>query len=85
MTWTAPPGWQKLRRAVFQRYGRQCWRCGRPAGTIDHVLPQVLGGSDDISNLRPACAHCNYSTGASLGNRLRGGRVYQPWSTARRW
>jgi 5-methylcytosine-specific restriction endonuclease McrA len=89
-TWTAPPGWRKLRKAVFARYGHACWRCGAYATTIDHVVPVVLGGSHDPGNLRPACSRCNYSTGATVGNRIRGLRhhqapPYQPWRTARRW
>ena len=85
MTWTAPPGWRKLRRAVFARYGRACWRCGRYANTVDHVRPVVLGGTHDIGNLRPACGHCSSSAGASIGNRLRGGAVYRPGPSSRRW
>src|SRR6266566_8485507 len=50
-SWKAPPGWRKLRLRVFARYGRACWRCGAWAGTVDHVLPVVLGGSHDLSNL----------------------------------
>jgi 5-methylcytosine-specific restriction endonuclease McrA len=88
-TWTAPPGWRTLRAVTFARYGRQCWRCGAPATTIDHVIPVVLGGGHDLGNLRPACSHCNYSTGATIGNRIRGirkhGQQPQPWRSARRW
>ena len=83
--WVKPPGWRKLRAATFVRYGRQCWRCGRYATTIDHVIPAVLGGSHDLSNLRLACSHCNYSTGATIGNRLRDQAPTQPWRSARRW
>lgn len=80
MAWKAPPRWAALRKAVFARYGHVCWRCGGYAGTVDHVVPVVLGGGHDLGNLRPACAHHNSSTGASLGNRLRGQR-----RRARRW
>jgi 5-methylcytosine-specific restriction endonuclease McrA len=70
-SWQWPPGWRRLRAATFARYGRQCWRCGRPANSVDHVVAVVLGGTHDLSNLRPCCQHCNSSTGAALGNRLR--------------
>jgi 5-methylcytosine-specific restriction endonuclease McrA len=69
--WKAPPGWQKLRSQVFARHGRRCWRCGAYAGTVDHVVPVALGGTHELSNLRPACSSCNSSTGASMGNRLQ--------------
>jgi 5-methylcytosine-specific restriction endonuclease McrA len=86
MAWEAPPGWQKLRAATFARWGRACWRCGAYASTVDHVVPRVLGGTHDLDNLRPACRRCNFSTGASVGNRLRGGRmVVRPWRSSRQW
>ena len=70
-TWQWPPGWRRLREAVFARDGRICWRCSGYADTVDHVVAVVLGGTHDLANLRPACHHCNSSTGAALGNRLR--------------
>jgi 5-methylcytosine-specific restriction endonuclease McrA len=73
-TWKAPKGWRKIREAVFARDGHVCWRCGAWAGTIDHRIPVALGGGHDMANLRPACAHHNYSSGASLGNRMGGPR-----------
>jgi phage terminase large subunit-like protein len=48
-----------------------CTYCGRLADTADHILPHVLGGSNELSNLTPACRSCNSSRGAKLGNRLR--------------
>jgi len=88
-TWRAPPGWYSLRKRVFAAKGRVCWWCGRPATTVDHVLALVLGGTSDLANLVPSCARCNYSRGAALGNRLRGGRrhaqTWQPWRGSRRW
>ena len=83
--WRAPPGWRKTRERVFALYGRQCWRCGAYASTVDHVTPRVLGGGHDLANLRPACSRCNSSTGASVGNRLRGAWRPGGWVTSRRW
>lgn len=49
-----------------------CWRCGDGgADTADHVIPRSRGGSNAVSNLRPAHASCNYSAGGALS---RGGR-----------
>ena len=50
------------------------WGCGRMATEADHIVPYVLGGSNDITNLTPSCRPCNASRGAVLGNQLRKGR-----------
>lgn len=59
-----------LRDRVFQRYGRECYLrfadCLIFADTVDHVIPQSMGGTDKMSNLRPACRRCN----VRKGNRL---------------
>ena len=77
MTWTAPPGWRKIRLQVFAAKGRTCWRCGAYANSVDHLVPVALGGTHDLSNLLPACSRCNSSAGASLGNRLGPPRGYR--------
>lgn len=56
--------WQKIRRAVFAEKGQSCFYCGAPACHIDHVHPKSRGGTDDLSNLVPACVTCNISKGA---------------------
>ncbi|MFE2972045.1 HNH endonuclease [Streptomyces sp. NPDC059340] len=33
--------------------------CGGPSQTMDHVIPFSDGGADNMSNLVPACRHCN--------------------------
>jgi 5-methylcytosine-specific restriction endonuclease McrA len=64
--------WRKLRAIVFARDGHVCQLCGGYATTIDHVVPIVEGGArHDPANLRPLCAHCNYSRGARLANKRR--------------
>jgi 5-methylcytosine-specific restriction endonuclease McrA len=89
MAWKPPPGWTTTRKKVLAAKGRACWWCGAWANTVDHVRPLALGGSDDMSNLVPACARCNYSRGARLGNQLRENRrvatVPRPWFTSRNW
>jgi len=52
-------------------FGNACAYCRRPFGaqlkmTIDHVIPLSRGGPHILSNLRPACAPCNYSKRAKL-------------------
>jgi 5-methylcytosine-specific restriction endonuclease McrA len=84
--WTWPPGWKKIRRAVFATKGHTCWWCGQPATQVDHVIPAALGGTHTLDNLVPACAPCNIRRGASLGGRIRAGTlVDKPWPSARQW
>lgn len=48
----------------------KCVRCGRkfPKSQIDvdHIIPQSLGGSDDLGNLQCLCVHCNRSKGNDI-------------------
>ena len=41
-----------------------CIYCGEPAQHLDHLIPKSRGGSNDGSNLKPACARCNLAKGA---------------------
>lgn len=45
-------------------YGPDGWH-------IDHVIPRFFGGSDDISNLRAACASCNLRKGTRSAVSVR--------------
>lgn len=39
---------------------RRCWRCGHKRKSQKcHIVPQSLGGSDDVSNIIPLCAQCH--------------------------
>jgi hypothetical protein len=72
---------QRLRKRVFDFYGDQCWLCHQGgADTIDHIIPIIDGGTDDLDNLRPAhgrkSASCvgNFSRkrpSQHQGNRIR--------------
>lgn len=54
---------KRLRYEVLKRDGYRCRYCGASAPdaviTIDHVVPQALGGGDEPSNLVAACKDCN--------------------------
>lgn len=54
---------KRLRFEILRRDGHTCRYCGRSAPevtlTVDHVVPETLGGTDDPSNLVAACADCN--------------------------
>jgi len=56
-------------------YGWTCHWCKLPIKlgeqSADHLLPRSKGGSNDISNLRPAHRRCNYSRGNKLVSNPR--------------
>lgn len=54
---------KRLRYEILRRDGHTCRYCGASAPntrlTVDHVLPRVLGGTNDPTNLVTACVDCN--------------------------
>jgi hypothetical protein len=70
---------QALRKRIAKLVaagGAVCWRCGRP------ILPWMAWdlGHDDYDRgiyRGPECRHCNRSSAASRGNRMRGKRRQQ--------
>lgn len=54
---------KRLRYEILRRDNHTCRYCGASAPdvklTVDHVIPQALGGSDDPANLVTACEPCN--------------------------
>jgi len=50
--------------ALKAETGGRCVYCGQKKKlTIDHVVPLIGGGADDIDNAVPACTSCNSSKG----------------------
>lgn len=67
---------KKVRLEVFTRDDFTCQYCGMKGTTetlgIDHIMPVMLGGTNDISNLATACHNCNIKKGArDLSDYLR--------------
>lgn len=62
--------WKRLRREMIQP-GTLCAWCGRP-GTLDdpleldHRLPWIRGGTDDVSNVAPVHRSANRAKGGRL-------------------
>lgn len=50
-----------------QDFNNCCAYCGDMPNflTIDHVIPRSQGGTNDLSNLLPACVDCNQSKGST--------------------
>jgi hypothetical protein len=66
-----PAGWvplsKKTRFAVLSRDGFRCTYCGAHGNGVvlhvDHAKSRRDGGTDELSNLRAACADCNHGKG----------------------
>ena len=52
-------------RGLVDGYLGRCAYCFEPLSTvtIDHIIPVVCGGTNEIGNLAPACLRCNASKG----------------------
>lgn len=62
------------RTRIWCRDLHECQYCGardKPL-TIDHVIPESRGGTDDDSNLVTACKSCNSSKGTKTLEEWRG-------------
>src|ERR1700728_1690255 len=60
--------WEKTKREVFERDKGFCQYCEQDlllsrtaygGHQIDHVVARAKGGSDELNNLKLACATCN--------------------------
>lgn len=53
---------------LLKHQKHRCWWCGKKIKGneyhIDHVIPIMRGGTNDVSNLRIACPECNLKKGA---------------------
>lgn len=68
---------KEKRWTVLRDWGYRCYYCGadlrRPGvqATLDHRLPRSRGGTDQRSNLVPACLACNHAKGAQTVAEFR--------------
>ncbi|OQY35977.1 MAG: HNH endonuclease [Anaerolineaceae bacterium 4572_5.1] len=53
------------KREILRRDNYRCQYCGRSSATltVDHIVPQHLGGESTWENLVTACAECNHKKG----------------------
>jgi len=55
-----------IRGAVMLLHGDKCLKCGSDKIALDHVIPIVKGGLNEIDNLQPLCKKCNSSKGDKI-------------------
>ncbi|MBS1249989.1 MAG: hypothetical protein MAG431_01578 [Chloroflexi bacterium] len=53
------------KKEIFRRDNYRCQYCGKHSHdlTVDHIVPQRLGGESTWKNLITACAKCNHKKG----------------------
>ena len=55
--------WSERRRQVIRRDGGRCQLCPTdrptPGSVVDHILPIIEGGTDDLGNLQLLCTPCH--------------------------
>lgn len=70
-----------VRRRVLRRDKFTCVECGFADRSgrlleVDHIVPEILGGSDSMSNLRTLCKGCHFRVTRNLiGDRMERVRV----------
>jgi len=59
---------------ILKRDMYMCRKCGARASEVDHVIPKVMGGSDDDYNLQSLCGPCHAVKSAGQATPRRTGR-----------
>ncbi len=63
--------YKRNRKIVLEASQWTCHYCNAPANTADHIIPVSKNGSNEVSNLLPACVKCNSSRQDKILIRLR--------------
>lgn len=59
-SWMPTETWAKFIKRYMEGDGLCCVACGSTEDmTVDHIVPRVLGGNSEVSNLQPMCRSCN--------------------------
>lgn len=69
------------KRRLFERDGHTCGYCGKPANTVDHIVPRSRGGLTEWLNTVASCLKCNHKKGnrtpEEAGMKIHT-RIYEP-------
>ena len=63
--------WRRIREQIIRRDGC-CQMCGTEERlSVDHIVPRILGGDDNPSNLQTLCSSCNSAKGGRFFDRAK--------------
>ena len=67
---------EKIKNEVKRKAHYKCCMCERIKVDVHHIVPQKVGGSDDIDNAAPLCGHCHdlYGDNPMMRKTIRGRR-----------
>jgi hypothetical protein len=75
---------QPTKRAVYERDSGQCAYCGKwipcSSATLDHILPQSMGGPSTWENLTTCCVKCNQRKGGRTPEQARMKLRFHPFT-----
>lgn len=64
------------RKNIYAKGNGRCAICGRPIDfysmTVDHKIPLSKGGTNELTNLQPACLTCNFLKNGLTMDELEG-------------
>lgn len=56
---------RRFRESIYQAWNHSCAYCGKPATSLDHVIPRYKSGSSNRNNLVGCCQRCNCNKASS--------------------
>ena len=56
---------RRFREEIYNAWDHECGYCGKPATSLDHIIPKYKSGSSNRNNLIPCCRTCNANKASS--------------------
>ena len=56
---------RRFRDEIYKSWEYSCGYCGKPATSLDHIIPRFRSGSSNRNNLMPSCQRCNNHKGSN--------------------